>query len=87
MDTESIRRAVDETERRFGSMDVLINNAGEGLGGAVEGVTREELTILFNLNLFGLIAVIQAVLPSMCQTALDRDPRSACNRDPPLCVF
>jgi NAD(P)-dependent dehydrogenase (short-subunit alcohol dehydrogenase family) len=64
-DSESIRLAVEETERRFGSVDVLVNNAGVGLGGAVESVTRDELTKLFDLNLFGLIATTQAVLPSM----------------------
>ncbi len=46
-------------------MDVLVNNAGAGLGGAIETVTREELSALFDLNLFGLVAAIQAVLPAM----------------------
>ena len=62
---ESIQMAVEETERRFGPVEVLVNNAGAGLGGAVEGVTRDELIKLFDLNLFGLIATTQAVLPSM----------------------
>ncbi len=64
-DTASIQLAVDETERRFAPVDVLVNNAGTGLGGAVEGVTRAELMRLFDLNLFGLIAMTQAVLPLM----------------------
>ena len=64
-DSESIRQAVEEAERRLGPIDVLVNNAGAGLGGAVEAVTRKELIRLFDLNLFGLIAVTQAVLPSM----------------------
>ena len=61
----SIQMAVEETERRFGPVEVLVNNAGAGMGGAVEGGTRDELVKLFDLNLFGLIATTQAVLPSM----------------------
>jgi NAD(P)-dependent dehydrogenase (short-subunit alcohol dehydrogenase family) len=64
-DVASIRQAVEETESRFGGIDVLVNNAGRGLGGAIEGVTRQELLTLFELNVFGLIATVQAVLPLM----------------------
>ena len=64
-DAASIRRAVRETKTRFGGIDVLVNNAGVGLGGAVEGVTREQLLGLFDLNVFGLVAMVQAVLPLM----------------------
>ncbi len=64
-DGESIRTAMEETEGRLGPVDVLVNNAGAGLGGAVEGATREELMKLFDLNFFGLIATTQAALPSM----------------------
>lgn len=64
-DPESIQRAIDEAGRRFGSIHVLVNNAGDGLGGAVEGVTRDQLMKLFDLNLFGLIATTRAVLPMM----------------------
>jgi NAD(P)-dependent dehydrogenase (short-subunit alcohol dehydrogenase family) len=64
-DAASIRQAVEETESRFGGIDVLVNNAGAGLGGAIEGVTRQELLALFELNVFGLVAMAQAVLPLM----------------------
>lgn len=64
-DAASIRQAVEETERRFGGIDVLVNNAGAGLGGAIEGVTRQELLTLFELNVFGVVAMVQAVLPLM----------------------
>jgi len=68
-DSESIRKAVEETKRRFGTVDVLVNNAGTGLAGPVEGVTKEEFTSLFDLNLLGPVAVTQAVLPVMRQQA------------------
>lgn len=48
-----------------GRIDVLINNAGYALFGAVEDVTDEEAKHQFEVNLFGLAAVTKAVLPTM----------------------
>lgn len=64
-DPESIRQAVVETERRFGPVDVLVNNAGGGLGGPVEGASLEQFSRLFDQNVFGVVSVMQAVLPTM----------------------
>ena len=50
---------------RFGRIDVLLNNAGFGLLGAVEEATQEEITRLYATNVFGLLAVMRAVLPYM----------------------
>jgi NAD(P)-dependent dehydrogenase (short-subunit alcohol dehydrogenase family) len=50
---------------RFGRIDVLINNAGFGLLGAVEEATQEEIGRLYATNVFGLLAVTRAVLPYM----------------------
>jgi NAD(P)-dependent dehydrogenase (short-subunit alcohol dehydrogenase family) len=50
---------------RFGRIDVLINNAGFGLLGAVEEATQEEISRLYATNVFGLLAVTRAVLPYM----------------------
>jgi NAD(P)-dependent dehydrogenase (short-subunit alcohol dehydrogenase family) len=50
---------------RFGRIDVLINNAGFGLLGAVEEATQEEIARLYATNVFGLLAVTRAVLPYM----------------------
>ncbi|WP_263381919.1 oxidoreductase [Granulicella arctica] len=49
----------------FGHIDVLVNNAGYGITGAVEEVTREEYEPVFETNLFGLTQVTQAVLPHL----------------------
>ena len=58
-DPESIRRAVAEA----GPIDVLVNNAGIGLLGALEGITMDAAREIFETNTFGTIAMTRAVLP------------------------
>lgn len=50
---------------RFGRIDVLVNNAGYGLLGAVEDASAPEVERQFQTNVFGLLAVTRAVLPYM----------------------
>lgn len=64
-DNESIKNAVKEANARFGTIDVLVNNAGYGYRSAVEEGEDEEIQKLFQTNLFGPINVIKAVLPGM----------------------
>ncbi len=64
---EDIRRVVDEIISREGRIDVLWNNAGYGLYGAVEDVPLEEARQQLEVNLFGLAAMTQAVVPYMRQ--------------------
>ena len=64
-DAASIRAAVDFSLARAGRLDALVNNAGYGQYGAVEEVTGDEWRAQFDVNLFGSIAVTQAVLPAM----------------------
>jgi NAD(P)-dependent dehydrogenase (short-subunit alcohol dehydrogenase family) len=59
--------AVDEALKRFGQIDVLVNNAGRGLLGAVEEASSDEVRSVFAVNVDGLLTVTRAVLPSMRQ--------------------
>jgi NAD(P)-dependent dehydrogenase (short-subunit alcohol dehydrogenase family) len=64
-DTAAIGPAVAAVVAQFGGIDVLVNNAGRGLLGALEEVSDAEARSLFDLNVFGLINVTRAVLPHM----------------------
>ena len=64
-DGASIGEAVSAGVRAFGSIDVLVNNAGYGAFGALEVAPESEIRRQMEVNLFGLIAVTQAVLPVM----------------------
>ncbi len=58
-------RVVGLCEEQLGQVDVLVNNAGFGVIGAIEEVSGAEMRAQFDVNLFGAIAMIQAVLPAM----------------------
>lgn len=64
-DEESIRTAVGEVLARTGRIDVLINNAGSGLCGAVEDTDIDEARWQMDTNFFGPFRMIKAVLPHM----------------------
>jgi len=62
---ESVEKAVQEVLDAEGRIDVLFNNAGCGLFSAVECVPISMAQDMFNVNFFGILRLIKAVLPSM----------------------
>jgi NAD(P)-dependent dehydrogenase (short-subunit alcohol dehydrogenase family) len=59
------KKAVDAGLKQFGRIDVLVNNAGYGLLGAVEESSAQEVENIYRTNVFGLLNVTRAVLPCM----------------------
>jgi len=64
-DRASIQRAAYTAVARFGKIDVIVNNAGYGLMGAVEELDAPELEDVFKTNFFGAREVICALLPTL----------------------
>jgi NAD(P)-dependent dehydrogenase (short-subunit alcohol dehydrogenase family) len=62
---EQATAAVSAAVERFGGIDVLVNNAGRGLVGAVEETSDAEARAVFDINVFGLLTVVRAVAPVM----------------------
>jgi NAD(P)-dependent dehydrogenase (short-subunit alcohol dehydrogenase family) len=64
-DDKSVYDAIQTIISEAGRIDVLVNNAGHGLFGAFEDCSIEEIKDLYETNLFGLVRLTQAVLPTM----------------------
>ncbi|OBH17267.1 short-chain dehydrogenase/reductase, partial [Mycobacterium sp. E1715] len=64
-DPEQIAAAVSAADAAFGGIDVLVNNAGHGYLSAVEEGEDAEVRQLFEVNYFGAVNMIKAVLPAM----------------------
>lgn len=69
---EEVKSSVDRAIDIFGTVDVLVNNAGIGYFGAIEESEEEEVRRMFEVNFFGLAALTREVLPVM------RGKRSGC---------
>ena len=59
-DSDSIKKCVETIVSAEGKIDVLVNNAGFGLGGSIEDIPVEEAKKQFDVNVFGLSQMIQA---------------------------
>ena len=64
-DEASIQATIADIVDRFGRIDVLVNNAGFAVLGALEEFSLAEVKANFDVNVFGLLSVMQAVLPHM----------------------
>jgi short-subunit dehydrogenase len=64
-DAAQVQHAVRAAEEHFGGIDVLINNAGRGWYGSIEGMDESAMRGMFELNFFAVLSVTRAVLPGM----------------------
>lgn len=61
----TIKKAMDQIMEKYGRIDILINNAGYSTRGALEEVGFVEVHQMFEVNVFGILNMIQAVIPLM----------------------
>lgn len=64
-DERQISFAIETAIATFGRIDVLVNNAGYGMSGAIEEASPEEIRHIYDTNVFGVLNVTRAVLPHM----------------------
>lgn len=62
-DEAAVGRAITAAVDKFGSIDIVVNNAGYGLGGSIEELSDEETRANFEVNVFGTLNVIRKVMP------------------------
>lgn len=62
---QSIDNAVDKIIQQYHKIDILVNNAGYSTRGAMEEIDINKVKQIFDVNVFGIIHMVQAVLPSM----------------------
>lgn len=64
-DSQQVAAAVDAATSAFGQIDVLVNNAGQGLQADIEAIDPEDFRALLDLNLVAPLVTMQAVIPAM----------------------
>ena len=60
-----VTTATQDAIKQFGKIDVLINNAGYGLGGVIEECSMDDIKAQYDTNVFGLLAVTKEIIPHM----------------------
>jgi NADP-dependent 3-hydroxy acid dehydrogenase YdfG len=61
------KAAVEQAHAHFGRLDIVLNNAGYSLVGTIEEASAEDVKAMYETNIFGTLAVIQAALPLLRQ--------------------
>lgn len=61
--SEQVKAAVEQAHAHFGRLDVVLNNAGYSLVGTIEEAGADDIRLLYETNILGPVAVIQAALP------------------------
>lgn len=64
-DEVSIKNAIDRVISQYGKIDILVNNAGYSVRSAIEEIDLKEMSKMFEVNVYGIIRMIQAVAPYM----------------------
>ncbi|MCC8410139.1 SDR family NAD(P)-dependent oxidoreductase [Mucilaginibacter sp. UR6-1] len=62
-DEAAIASAIKSTVEKFGRIDVVVNNAGYGIGGSIEELSHDETRVSFDVNVFGTLNVIRQAMP------------------------
>ncbi|MBE9584002.1 SDR family NAD(P)-dependent oxidoreductase [Mucilaginibacter sp. JRF] len=61
--TEQVKSTIAQAHAHFGRLDIVLNNAGYSLVGTIEEASAEDVKAMYDTNIFGPLAVIQAALP------------------------
>lgn len=64
-DEQAVKHMVEKTYEHYGQIDVLINNAGQGLHVSIEKTDLQQYRSVFELNVVGVVSAMQAVIPIM----------------------
>lgn len=64
-DRASVDEAIRQTVAEYGKIDILVNNAGYSVRGALEEVPLKDMKQIFDVNVFGIVQMLQAVIPHM----------------------
>ncbi|EAL65455.1 hypothetical protein DDB_G0283935 [Dictyostelium discoideum AX4] len=63
IDEKNVKESIEETIKKFGKIDIIVNNAGQSIFGSVEEITDKEQRLLMDVLYFGPCNVIRSVLP------------------------